>query len=82
MEREWSLSIKQINWEIANSLVYNKLLANEILITDYNIYAESVWRRISVKTKEVEKPAIFGNPKKTYNVKFIDEKYKYIKRNF
>jgi len=82
MEREWSLSIKQINWEVANSLVYNKLLANEILITDYNIYAESVWRRISVKTKEVEKPAVFGNPKKIYNVKFIDEKDKYIKRNF
>ena len=82
MARDWFLQTKKINWEVANSLVYNKLMANEILITDYNIYAESIWRRVPVKLKELSKPKISGNPSKIYNVTFVDDKDIYQKRNF
>lgn len=82
MSREWSLITKKINWEVANVLIYNKMLANEILITDYNIYAESVWRRISVLPKELEKRETVNNPDKLYNITFVDSNDYYIKRNF
>jgi len=82
MSREWELNTKLINYEVANVFLYNKLLANQILITDYNIFAESVWRRISVRPSEVDKPKIIGRPERYYTVKFVDERDKYIKRNF
>lgn len=82
MVREWELNTKFIGYEVAEVFLYNKLLANEILITDYNILAESVWRRIPVRPSEVDKPKVSGKPESYYNVKFVDEKDKYIKRNF
>jgi len=80
--REWTLKTKQINYEVATKLLYNKLLANQILITDYLIKAESIFRRIDVMTSEIEKPELFGTINKTYNVTFTDAQDKFKKRNF
>lgn len=82
MSREWTLTTKKISWEVVDVLIYNKMLANEILITDYNIYAENVWRRISVLPKELEKRDTFGHPDKLYNITFVDSNDYFIKRNF
>jgi hypothetical protein len=82
MSREWSLTTRMISWEVAEKLIYNKLLGNEILVTDYQIKAESIWRRISVFMQDVEKPEIKNNPKRRYNIKFTDEEDKFTKRNF
>jgi len=82
MSREWFLTTKKLSWEIVEVLIYNKMLANEILITDYNIYAESVWRRISVLPKELEKRDTSGHPDKLYNITFVDSYDYFIKRNF
>lgn len=82
MSREWFLSTKKLSWEIVNVLIYNKMLANEILITDYNIYAESTWRRISVLPKDLEKRETTGHPDKLYNITFVDSNDYFIKRNF
>jgi len=82
MSREWALTTKKISWEVANVLIYNKMLANEILMTDYNIYAESTWRRISVLPKELEKRDTSGHPDKLYNITFVDSNDYFIKRNF
>jgi len=82
MRREWNLSTRKINWEVASQLIYNKILANEILITDYNIKAESIWRRVGVFPKEVEKLPLGGVPEKIYNFTMIDNKDIFIKRNF
>jgi len=76
------LITKKISWEVVNVLIYNKMLANEILITDYNIYAENVWRRISVLPKDLEKRDTFGHPDKLYNINFVDSNDYFIKRNF
>jgi len=82
MSREWTLNTKLLSWEVAEKLIYNKLLGNEILVTDYQLKAESLWRRISLFMQEVEKPDVIGNPNKKYNIKFVDEKDIYTKRNF
>ena len=82
MSREWTLTTKKLSWEIVDVLIYNKMLANEILITDYNIYAENVWRRISVLPKELQKRDTSGHPDKLYNITFVDSNDYFIKRNF
>lgn len=82
MSREWTLETRLINWEVAEKLIYNKMLGNEILVTDYQIKAESLWRRISVFMKDVDKPEIKNNPKRRYNIQFTDDKKIYTKRNY
>jgi hypothetical protein len=82
MEREWSLVTGLLSWEVVDKLIYNKLLGNSIEITDYNIKAESLWRRVPVFIQGVEKPDISGTPNKRYNVTFIDEQKLNVKRNF
>lgn len=82
MSREWTLNTKLISWEVVEKLVYNKLLGNEILITDYKIKAESLWRRVKVFMQEIDKPEIVNNPNRRYNIKFVDVKQIFTKRNF
>ncbi len=85
MSREWILSTNKLPWEIVEVLIYNKLMANEIKITDFNIFAENIkkpWRRVDVKTKEPEKVDTDGNPGKIYKITFVDAKDYFIKRNF
>ena len=82
MGREWELKTGLIPWEVADKLVYNKMLGNSILITDYTIKAESIWRRVKVFMQEIEKPEITKTPVKVYNIKFTDVEDKYTKRNF
>jgi len=82
MSREWFLKTKKLSWEIVEVLVYNKMMANQILMTDYNILAESVWRRIDVVLKEPDKTETTGNPNKMYNFTCEDNTDIYQKRNF
>lgn len=82
MSREWDLETKLIPWEVADKLIYNKMLGNTILITDYRIRAESIWRRQSVFLKDLDKPKITGNPNRRYNLKFTDSEIIFTKRNF
>lgn len=80
--REWTLLVKQVSWQVAEQLVYNKIMANQILITDYDIKAENVWRNISVKTESIEKPELYNNPNKSYTIKFADTKAIFEKTNY
>lgn len=82
MSREWTLNTKPLDYEVATQLIYNKMLANEILITDYSIKAESIFRRIGVFPNTIEKPDSILNPKKKYTMKFVENNDYFIKRNF
>jgi hypothetical protein len=80
--REWTLTTGLINYEVGSKLLYNKLLGNKILITDYLIKAETIFRRINVMVSEIDKPDIKGTPDRAYNIKFTDKKDVFRKRNF
>ena len=80
--REWALTTGLINYEVASKILYNKLLANKVLITDYLIKAESIFRRVDVIVTEVDKPEIKGIPDRAYTMKFKDRKDIFKKRNF
>lgn len=79
---QWTLNTKLISWEVVQLVIYNYMLGNEILITDYFIRAESVFRRIGVFPEEMEKADGQGNPNRRYNVTFVDNIDILIKRNF
>lgn len=81
--REWFLKTGFINYEVASKLIYNKFLGNQILMTDYLIKNESIFRRVDVMlSPEIDKPEIKNSPDRVYNVTFTDRKDKYKKRNF
>lgn len=82
MSRQWTLATGLIGYEAAEKLLYNKLLANEILITDYSIYAEAIWRKVNVRLEDVDKSEIFNYPRKRYTFTFVDNEQVFQKRNF
>lgn len=81
MTREFELKINPIPFEVVEKIVYNKMLANSILITDYNIFAESEWMRVSVILKEISKRDILSQ-NKMYDFQFTDSTEFYLKRNY
>lgn len=82
MSRKWTLATKLLPWQVAEKLVYNQMLANKILITDYNIFAESIWRRLDVRLSEISKPVFKSNPNKSYTFTMLDTKNIFEKRNY
>lgn len=82
MTREFDLSIFPIPFEIVEKIIYNKVLSNSILITDYNIFAEKEWMRLPVVLKDISKPEMPKVQNKMYELKFTDNKDFYIKRNY
>lgn len=82
METEYFLNTKKIGWETVQGLIYNQMLANEILITDYYIKNETIFRRIGVFPSEVGKTPFTGNPDQIYNIKFTTDKERKLKRNY
>jgi hypothetical protein len=82
MTREFDMTLRPIPFEIVEKIIYNKVLANSILITDYNIFAEKEWLRLPVVLKEVSKRDIQNVQNQMYDLQFTDNKDFYIKRNY
>ena len=79
---DWNLETGLLSWEVVDKLINNKMLGNEILITDYKVITESIWRRKPVFMKEVSKDEDANTPFKKYNLTFTDVKDVYTKRNY
>jgi hypothetical protein len=77
----YELRTKALPIEVTSNLVKEIILANSISITDYQIYAEEIYRRLDVYPDSIEKTFMEKNINSIYNVKFIAKKEKYIKRN-
>ena len=82
MSREWTLQVYDISWEVQEKLVYNKLLANQILISDYSILSENIWRNVNVVLSEIEKKPFRKSNRDGYNIKFVDNTSIFEKTNF
>lgn len=78
----YELRTKALPYEVSNNLVKVISLANTIKITDYNIFNETIFRRISVYPDNFEKTLLEGNVKSIFNIKFVAKKENNIKRNF
>jgi hypothetical protein len=78
----YELRTKALPYEVTNNLTKVISLANTILITDYQIKAETLFRRISVYPDNFEKTILEGNTNSIYNIKFVAKQENNIKRNY
>lgn len=84
----YTLDTKMIPFEIANLLIYDFLLANRILVTDYNLINEDVincektYNEISVYPDEIAEPEPRSRTvKRNYSFTFVDKVQNIRKRN-
>ena len=78
----YELRTKALPYEVTNNLTKVISLANKILITDYQIKAETLFRRVSVYPDNFEKTILEGNTNSIYNIKFVAKQENNIKRNY
>jgi len=83
IEDEWTLQTELLPSEITTYLRYNLSLANRVLITDYNIYAHELYRRVPLYLTGLEKSDEWAKqPKRAYELTFNDKVQNIIKRNY
>lgn len=68
--------------EIMKIIDQDMLLGNEILMTDYNIINEDIYRRVSVYPDNVDKEKLKNNLRTQRVIKFTDKNDQLRKRNF
>jgi hypothetical protein len=79
---DYELETHLIPASISNQLIYDNMLANKILLSDFNIYNEEVIRQISLYPTEIGK-TIFGlNRNCKFKIKFTQKIDNTIKNNF
>jgi hypothetical protein len=79
---KWLLKTKRIPRVVSILLSRDTILANEILITDYNIFNEAIFRRVSLYPESIDKPDIGKTTKPIFEITFVDKIENTIKRNF
>ena len=85
----YTLETRQLDFSVANLLIYDLLLSNRILVTDYNILNEDVIRgaktynEVALYPEEIEEPKHFSRTtKRVYSFKFVDQLQNIRKRNY
>lgn len=83
IKNEYTLVINLIPAEIADKLIYDNLLANTILISDYNIFNEDVKRQINLRPVDIPSKKAWAYQKwVSFELKFNETKDSIIKNNF
>jgi len=67
---------------ISNQIIYDNLLANTILISDYNLWNEEIIRQINLYPIEINKKYYAYNNNCNFNIKFTTKFDNIIKNNF
>ena len=79
---EYTLESRLLPTAIANALIYDSMLANEILVSDYNVDNTEQFNQLSVYPISFETRYPNQSKKAVYVVKFEQRKQDSIKRNF
>ncbi len=78
---QYTLKTQKIPRIIINMLTRDSILANEFLVTDYNIKNDDVFRRISVYPEGIDKQDIGKNTRAIFEIPFTDKFELIRKRN-
>jgi len=79
---DYTLTLEPIQINIFKPLIYDKLLANEILISDYNLFnPEKFDSKAVVPTELIDAPEYFSTAYKSFTIQFRDRIQNIIKRN-
>ena len=83
IEDEWKLITELIPLEVINTIIYDGLLSNSILITGYDVYNEESYIQKSLYPKEITETKHYSRQKKRkYIITYSDKKPDIIKRNY
>jgi len=77
----YELRTKMLPRILTSALTKEISLANDILVTDYKILAEEIYRRIPVYVVSFDKKQLENNRKSIYNIKFTNKNENFVKRN-
>lgn len=79
---EWTFETELIPSDVSNLLIYDQMLANTILMSDYSIYSEEVNYRIPVYISDItEKKSFSRNKNSKFIIKFADKYQNILKHN-
>ena len=80
---EYKLLTKLLPANISNQMIYDNLLSNQFLITDYNLRNTEIFRRVDVMPKEIDETNIRGQSDKiNYVITFEPKDKNTIKTNY
>ena len=80
---EYTLELEALPSVIHNQLIYDNMLANEVLITDSNILNTEKFERVSLYPKSIEEPeATAYNTRMNQVIKLVEKEQRTVKRNF
>ena len=83
IKTDYDLLLEPIPVDVAKPLIYDKLLANTILISDYNLFNYDKYRDFPVYPKEpIDTKYNTKTAKGMFSWRFVDKTQNIIKRNF
>jgi len=80
LSNEWNLRLDFIQSDISDQMIYDNLLADYILLSDYNANNVKDYKNLKVSLLNVENPESFLNKSQNFNIKFVDYKQNLLKR--
>lgn len=80
IQNEWTLRLEFIKTDISTQIIYDNLLADYILLSDYNANSVNTYRDVKVSLISIDSPQNFANRTSIFNVKFADYKQNNLKR--
>lgn len=78
---EYDMGLLPIPSQVAKVIIDDNMLANEIFITDYNLYNSEIFRRVPVYVSSIEPIHYSDSRNSVYNLTFKDRFDNVLKRN-
>lgn len=82
IHNEWNLRLQFINSDVSDQIIYDNLLADYVLVSDYNANNVKDYKNIKVSLLSVETPQPFLNKTSLFNIKFVDYTQNLLKRHY
>lgn len=77
---EYTLRLEFIKTDISKQIIYDNLLSDYILLSDYNANSVDTYRELKVSLVSIDAPENFKNRSQVFNIKFVDYKQNLLKR--
>lgn len=82
IEDGYNLRLEFIKTDISKQIIYDNLLADYLLISDYNANSVDTYRDVKVSLASIDNPQPLKNRTLLYNIKFVNYKQNRLKRHY
>ena len=80
--RKYNLNFYRLSESVLRTIIENKVLANKVLITDYNLFSDQKWQAVDVAPESFSELTITPYSKVTGSISFTNRADTLRKRNF